>query len=626
MMKNTYTFDEWEKMDVDKIDQIFGDIDDDQAINSDFGGDSDAEDDKIVPSNAIPTTRSKGTCLTQPSTSNIIGEENEEALLQFDSDDSIGDPNFIPDQPKKRTQVNDSSSGSSDDEIQNSDNFEFSKIKQPPQTFSNFRFTRPFGPKIELDISSPIKIFSIFLEPMFLAIVEQSNLYAQQNGVGLELSVKEFKAFLGIVIIMGFHVLPAIRLYWSTNINFFVPRIANVMTLKRFLQILRYLHLNDNSKMPKKGEEKFDKLYKVRPLLHFLNSVYKNTFYPSRNLSIDESMIGFKGRSSLKQYMPLKPIKRGFKVWAITCAATGFLLGFEVYQGKTNKEDGQTLGESVVLGLSLSFQTLGYCLFFDRFFTTIPLLRKLLSVGLFGCGTLQSNRKFYPKNKLVDDKRMKFGNHDSASDGDISVTKWKDRGKKSVIVASNMHNPEEVTYVKRRNKVGERENIECPNSISEYNKHMGGVDQFDQMMSSYSISWKSRRWWLKIFYYLIDSAVVNSYVLYKTTLNLSQNKTKPMSHLSFRSILADELIGNYCNRKQPGRKSSCVVTKAKKKSGRVVKKSLNISDSFEHLPIRGTCRRCAYCSSKKNVKRSRIECKECKVSLCLECFLPFHKQ
>lgn len=43
--------------------------------------------------------------------------------------------------------------------------------------------------------------------------------------------------------------------------------------------------------------------------------------FTSRNLSIDESVIAFKGRSTMKQFMPMKPIKRGFKVWACCCAS-----------------------------------------------------------------------------------------------------------------------------------------------------------------------------------------------------------------------------------------------------------------------------------------------------------------
>lgn len=459
---------------------------------------------------------------------------------------------------------------SSDEEIVKADgDFIFDKTGRDPAGITTFIFNRPFGPKCEVDISDPLKIFLIFMSPILDLIVHQSNLYAEQNGEKLDLTPEELSAFLGILILMGFHQLPSIRLYWSSNGNFLVTRIANVMSLKRFLHILRYLHLNDNTKLPKKGDKNFDKLFKVRPLLDILNEKFKSTFHPSRYLSIDESMIGFKGRSSLKQYLPLKPIKRGFKVWAITCAVTGFLLGLEVYQGKDNNNQAQagTLGEKVVLGLSYAFQGFGYCLFFDRFFTTLPLLKQLLSVGLFGCGTLQSNRKFFPKDQLVNDNKMKFGEDDSVMSSDISVTKWKDRGKKSVIIASNMHNINDFTTINRRNKFGIKENVKCPKSVSDYNKYMGGVDMFDQFMGSYSISWKSRRWWIKIFYYSIDCVIVNSYILHRTTTNLSDNTTKPMTHLNFRSKLADQLIGDFCSRKSRGRKNSLITRSTKKMEG-----------------------------------------------------------
>ncbi|GFS85859.1 hypothetical protein NPIL_346571 [Nephila pilipes] len=42
---------------------------------------------------------------------------------------------------------------------------------------------------------------------------------------------------------------------------------------------------------------------------------YRVIFNPNEMQAIDESMIPFKGRSSLKQYIPNKPIKRGYKVW-----------------------------------------------------------------------------------------------------------------------------------------------------------------------------------------------------------------------------------------------------------------------------------------------------------------------
>lgn len=64
----------------------------------------------------------------------------------------------------------------------------------------------------------------------------------------------------------------------------------------------------------------------------------------------------------------------------------------------------------------------------------------LLQKGIFGCGTLQTNRKHFPKENSASDRNLKqAGDSDFVSSSNISVTKWRDRGKKSVVVASNMH-------------------------------------------------------------------------------------------------------------------------------------------------------------------------------------------
>ena len=45
-------------------------------------------------------------------------------------------------------------------------------------------------------------------------------------------------------------------------------------------------------------------------------------------------MQAFKGRSDSKQYMPMKPVKFGFKFFVIAEAATGFVKNFRFYTGK----------------------------------------------------------------------------------------------------------------------------------------------------------------------------------------------------------------------------------------------------------------------------------------------------
>ena len=54
----------------------------------------------------------------------------------------------------------------------------------------------------------------------------------------------------------------------------------------------------------------------------------------SKEVAVDEAMIKFQGHSSLKQYMPKKPIKRGIKVWVLGDSTNGYFSRFDVYTGK----------------------------------------------------------------------------------------------------------------------------------------------------------------------------------------------------------------------------------------------------------------------------------------------------
>lgn len=133
---------------------------------------------------------------------------------------------------------------------------------------------------------------------------------------------------------------------------FRVEPIAKIMPIKRFKKIREAIHANDNSKAPKHGDVNFDKLYKVRPVVDKLNKEFMCQSICSSSQSIDEAMILFKGRSSIKQYMPLKPMKRGYKVWMRADSCTGYAYQFSIYTGKS--DDGQTsvgLGGKVVLSL-----------------------------------------------------------------------------------------------------------------------------------------------------------------------------------------------------------------------------------------------------------------------------------
>ena len=60
------------------------------------------------------------------------------------------------------------------------------------------------------------------------------------------------------------------------------------------------------------------------------------------------------------------------------------------------------------------------------------------------------------------------------------------------------------------NKLFRYEQVPCPNIVSIYNKNMGGVDLLDSLIGLYRSRLKSKKWYHRIFFHLIDVAVVKA--------------------------------------------------------------------------------------------------------------------
>ncbi|KAJ8973291.1 hypothetical protein NQ317_019598 [Molorchus minor] len=131
-------------------------------------------------------------------------------------------------------------------------------------------------------------------------------------------------------------------------------------------------------------------------------------------------MILFKGRSThKKQYNPQKPIKRGYKIWCVA-DQLGYVCNFDVYQGVEVHK----------------------IVYFDNYFTSIPLLEKLCLkkyVSLW-------NHKIEPLKLMIN--LLKRGGFDYRySNTNIGVFKWKDKSSGSLL-ATNFHVVKSHTEVK----------------------------------------------------------------------------------------------------------------------------------------------------------------------------------
>ena len=76
----------------------------------------------------------------------------------------------------------------------------------------------------------------------------------------------------------------------------------------------------------------------------------------------------------MKQYLPLKPVKRWFKVWTMADSLNGYLYDFDVHWSDRNtfgREDSAVVKESY------------HQLYYDNYFSSIGLLEKLLAQGTY---------------------------------------------------------------------------------------------------------------------------------------------------------------------------------------------------------------------------------------------------
>ena len=156
-------------------------------------------------------------------------------------------------------------------------------------------------------------------------------------------------------------------------------------------------------------------------------------------------------------------------------------------------------------------QGTGFHLYTDRYYTGMPLAEKLLERQIHLTGTVQKTRKSLPKaykKMKIKNGEMKVYRH---PDNVMSLC-WKD--KRPIDMLSTWHNGESETTT-RIVRGGRREEIEKPLVMSDYTENMGAVDKADHYCASYSFSRKTLRWWWKLFFWMLEVSLVNSFILYR---------------------------------------------------------------------------------------------------------------
>lgn len=124
--------------------------------------------------------------------------------------------------------------------------------------------------------------------------------------------------------------------------------------------------------------------FKIR---FFPDSLIKNVtkvYVPNRNLALDESMIKFTGRHPLKQMVPRKPIRMGFKAYVLCECKSGLALDWFLDPQEIKTEEGRFY-EKIVYKMIRKYSNKGYRVYMDRYYSSVRLFSKLSEMGIGAC-------------------------------------------------------------------------------------------------------------------------------------------------------------------------------------------------------------------------------------------------
>ena len=442
--------------------------------------------------------------------------------------------------------------------------------------------------------TDPYSLFKLFLtDKHFETIARNTNDYAKAKDAGsagkrawIPTSAAEIKVFVAIFIYMGVVRLSACEDYWSDIYGKFVC--SEHMSLSRFEALKRYLHIsptkqaNSEDSEDESPEMSTKWWNKLEPIASEFRSSCLKYCTPGINLSVDEMMVRCFGRSKHTFKAPNKPIKEGYKIFALCEAGYTYYFMWSSKSksyGELVKQPDLTPTESMVYQLAQTLPTgLPYILYMDNLFTRVPLLRRLRAIDIGACGTTRRHPEFpqflldlkeYCSKRLewnttaaiVVRKKVKVEEKEEGEDSQwesdsldpgVICYAWQDNN--TVIACSTVHcagTEHSITRSRRRPQItstngalvrkvfGEdvRKDLPIPLFIDDYNHFMGGVDIADQLRSYYTTQRITFRTWYPLFFWILDTAILNAYLIGRQLYGKAY-----MDHKSFRLALWTSLF------------------------------------------------------------------------------------
>ncbi|RWS28106.1 piggyBac transposable element-derived protein 4-like protein [Leptotrombidium deliense] len=487
--------------------------------------------------------------------------------------------------------------------------------------------------------------------------------------------IDEICGIIGFVLLMGVRkqrtapIREALSVRGTRIFSFAAAGFAT--TRHRFWQFCRYFSVatNDQQNETLIASNCADN-YHTKKITHITQIVLeniRNTWKPHRRVCVDEQMVGFRGRTKMKQYMQNKPDKYGLKIWTLA-DEKHFVYNFQLYTGKrkpsesytniaetngnTNNEanddidsfveamnvDEQIKNNSAItreVGLSqrvvmdminaLPVNETNFHLTTDRYFTSLALANKLFEKNITLLGTLDSRKREIPNALKSLDALKRDSESRNIHDYDFwslyafhernTLLSFKTKKAKKItyMFSTQHHSIENKLHTNKRITGTSRETMR-PSMIVDYNQSKGFVDNCNRMLKLFTCQRIYRKWTLVYFSRLVDICALNAYICWN-----SQRHVQGFSddkRYKFLVAIAMGLIANHAKRVYNNPRTPQIRKRDIEVQFNLPRAPNAIRASSAKLGVEKRRYRCQLCPSKPN-RKTRYACKTCDRFVCV---------
>ena len=415
------------------------------------------------------------------------------------------------------------------------------------------------------------------------------------------IKIDELMVFYAIIIQMACRPFPGKKFEecWNYTKDWFTN--CEHMKKTRFKQIRAALHWSDNPH----SHSKKDTLYKVRPIINVLEKTIGRYLEVGQEVALDETTIGLYHAyaKALTYYNPSKPRGKHHCKLFVLCendywSAINFHfahrsyekkksqwkiwkkerrekekkkkakkpyespIGYDVWRNSSDSDDSsanivfsedkidETEAETkevpkmvqLVTSMCECLKGTGIVVNMDNLYSSPEVFIALKKMGIYARGTFRSNRKYLPSFvKFTKSETLKLPRGcfrlATNEEHNLSCYAWNDKNPVHILSSAD---GTDVQTTQRRSKA-EKIKVLCPSAVKRYNQGMQAVDQFNKLLTLFSLaSLKFNKYYKKIAMVLLDFAITNAYLHHKIANNTKDNRQ--YSRVKFMENLQEQLI------------------------------------------------------------------------------------